>query len=129
VRLDAGDVMRRLRARQEEMIALFSRLRERAPLLETIRCHFSSIRFGELVLLPPEEQVAVHRFYDRLAELRWYFQYTTDMPGTVQVTLRLRLKELEEAHGLLDALLAEALEPPPVQAEVKKRALPRRKRR
>ncbi len=36
IALDATNVMRRLAARQEEMIALFSRLRDRAPLLQTL---------------------------------------------------------------------------------------------
>ncbi len=125
VRLDADGVMARLRLRQEEMIQLFSRLRDRAPLLGTLETHFTSIRFGELVLLPPPEQIALHRFHDLLAELRWYFQYTTDMPLTVQTTVKLRLKAIEEAYGVLEALLAV---PPPeeraIEVKPKRRALP-----
>lgn len=122
--------MARLRLRQEEMIQLFSRLRDRAPLLTTLQTHFLSIRFGELVVLPPAEQIALHRFHDLLAELRWYFQYTTDMPLTVQTTVKLRLKAIEESYVVLDALLsAPAPEEPAVEVTAKKRALPKARRK
>lgn len=122
--------MARLRLRQEEMIQLFSRLRDRAPLLTTLQTHFLSIGFGELVVLPPTEQVALHRFHDLLAELRWYFQYTTDMPLTVQTTVKLRLKAIEEAYLVLEAVLgAPEPEAPVVVVKAKKRALPRGKRK
>lgn len=103
--LDADQVLRRLERRQLEMLTLFSRLRERAPLLEAVDTQHGSITFGELALLTPAEQLAVARFYERLEALRWYLRYTEDMPQKVQTQLALHLDGLRAAHGALAAAL------------------------
>lgn len=103
--LDADEVLRRLHARHLEMLTLFSRLRERAPMLETVATRHGSITFSELALLSPAEQLAVARFYERLEALRWYLRYTEDMPQKVQGQLAVHLEGLREAHvGLARAL-------------------------
>ncbi|MBX5480300.1 MAG: hypothetical protein IRZ16_00405 [Myxococcaceae bacterium] len=101
IALDAQNVLRRLRARAEEMVSLFSRLRDRTPMIETARTWFLTITFSELSLLEPAEQKAVNAFYDALDELRWYLQYTEDMPGQVQTRLSQLLRALEEQHRAL----------------------------
>lgn len=103
--LDAANVMRRLAARRDEMVTLFSRLRSREPMLETIQSWFGSISFAELSALPRAEQSAVNAFYASLEELRWYLRYTEDMPGTVHKTALRHCRRLELAFGrLVDAL-------------------------
>ncbi len=105
IALDAANIMRRLEARREEMITLFSRLRSREPMLETIASRFSSITFHDLARLPLREQAAVNQFYECLGELRWYFTYTEDMPSTVQQTISGLHRRLVEAHRkLVDAV-------------------------
>ncbi|MEN9798390.1 MAG: hypothetical protein RL653_2086 [Pseudomonadota bacterium] len=118
--LDAANVMVRLRARNDEMVSLFSRLRDRGPLLDTVRCWFTSIAFGELCLLSPAEQLAANGFYELLGEVRWYLQYTEDMPGTVQQRLATFLRRLEERHLVLVAALGppDASGAPVVNAEI-----------
>lgn len=118
--LDAANLMSRLRARHADMVALFSRLRDRGPLLETVQCWFTSISFGELCLLSPAEQLAANGFYELLGEVRWYLQYTEDMPGTVQQRLGTFLRRLEERHVALVAALGppDASGAPVVNAEV-----------
>jgi hypothetical protein len=105
IALDAANVMRRLLARQVEMVGLFSRLRDRAPMLQSVHSSFHSAGFPELVVLEPGEQAVVNAFYEELAELRWYFQYTEDMPTTVQATTALRVKTLAEAHARLTGII------------------------
>lgn len=112
IALDAALIMRRLGARREEMFALFSRLRSREPMLSTIATRFTSATFHDLVHLPEREQAVVHAFYERLDELRWYFTYTEDMPGTVQQTFGVLSRRLEEAYRLLVVALG-----PPVAPE------------
>ena len=112
ISLDARNVMTRLDARQSEMLALFSRLRDRTPMLSTIQCWFSSAQFGELVELDQREQVIVNGFYECLDELRWYFTYTEDMPSTAQLTLGLMLRKLEISYKHLLVALG-----PPVRPE------------
>lgn len=120
IALDAANVMRRLLARQVEMVGLFSRLRDRAPMLQTVHSSFHSAGFPELVVLEPAEQAVVNAFYEELAELRWYFQYTEDMPTAVHATTALRVKALSEAHARLTGIIGapQANGAPAVEATV-----------
>jgi len=99
--LDASNVMRRLRARQDEMVSLFSRLRDREPLLGTIRTWFPTITLAELNALEPQHQRAVNAFYELLDDLRWYLQYTQDMPRQVALTIQAFITRLETSYGEL----------------------------
>ena len=105
IALDAQNVIRRLRARSEEMVSLFSRLRDRGPMLQTAHTWFGTITFTELSLLEPVEQKAVNAFYEALDELRWYLQYTEDMPGTVQTRITQLVRALDEQHHALTAAI------------------------
>ncbi|MDQ3264047.1 MAG: hypothetical protein M3Y59_10355 [Myxococcota bacterium] len=96
--LDATNVMRRLAARKDEMVTLFSRLRDRSPMLEPLASWFSSVQFEALATLDLREQSAVNAFYESLGELRWYLQYTEDMPLTVRKNAGLHLRRLELAY-------------------------------
>jgi hypothetical protein len=118
--LDAANVMARIASRQEVVVALFSRLRDRAPLLGMVQSWFTSISFGDLARLEPREQHAVNTFHRLLEELRWYLAYTEDMPSRVQQLLTLHVRRIELAHR---ALVAELGPPqgngqPLVEAEV-----------
>ncbi|MFY2561686.1 hypothetical protein ACN469_29065 [Corallococcus terminator] len=99
--MDAAGIMRRLEARRDEMFALFSRLRSREPLLDTIASRYADGAFEQLIHLPEQEQAVVDRYYSNLDELRWYFTYTEDMPGTAQVNFIKLHKRLEEAYRVL----------------------------
>ena len=62
IALDASNVMRRLEARHAEMVALFSRLRDRAPMLETVHSWFDTAGFPFPTQLPTLlEVVGDHR--------------------------------------------------------------------
>lgn len=103
--LDAANVVQRLVARQHEMVALFSRKRDRTPMMEAVRSVYASITFGELALLTPAEQKAVALFYELLDELRWYLQYTEDMPTQVLTKVALFVGRLETSHRDLVAAI------------------------
>ncbi len=122
--LDAERVMARLSKRQGEVVKLFSRLRDREPLLAMVDSWFGSATFTELATLEPFEQAAAHAFHDVLDELRWYLTYTEDMPLTVQSTLDQFARRLDEAHRALVAQLGPsgAQGAPVVDAQVVARA-------
>ncbi|MCA2976843.1 MAG: hypothetical protein INH41_12185 [Myxococcaceae bacterium] len=103
--LDASTVMARFAARQDSMVGLFSRLRDRAPMLSVLDTRFDTITFGELSLLEPVEQRAVSRFHEVLGELRWYLAYTEDMPLQVQTRLTGSARRLEAAFRELVATI------------------------
>ena len=116
IALDAQGVMARLEQRKDEMIAMFSRHRDREPLLSPLRSWVPSASFQEIVLLGPEQQAAVAAFYETLDSLSWYFRYTSDMPGTAQLTFAAHRKRLREAYQILQDALGPAREPKPSAA-------------
>jgi hypothetical protein len=103
--VDAANVIQRLVTRQQEMVALFSRRRDRTPMMEAVRSWFLSITFSELSVLPPAEQKAVSLFYELLDELRWYLQYTEDMPTQVLTKVALYVGRLVISHRQLVAAI------------------------
>ena len=103
--LDADGVMKRLVAKQDEAVGLFSRLRTREGMVELCRSGFTTITFNELVRLEPKEQQAVEAFHHVLNELRWYVRYTEDMPSTVKSTVTLYVARLDDLHALLNAAI------------------------
>lgn len=123
VSLDARTVVQRLAARQGEMVALFSRLRDRGPLVGVVHSLFQTVSFPDLAQLEPTEQRAVIDFYEHLAALRWYLQYTEDMPLQLQQRINLEQRVLTERHATLEAVLGapEAQGAPVVEGTVARR--------
>jgi hypothetical protein len=124
IAVDAATVMKRLGTRQGEMVRLFSRLRDRSPLLEVVHSWFQTISFAELAAIEPHEQRAVTLFYDLLSDLRWYMQYTEDMPLQVQQRVVKFVHELRTAHQQLTDVIgpADGEAAPVVEARVLKKA-------
>ncbi len=108
IAVDTATVMKRLESRHTEMVRLFSRLRDRSPLLEVVHSWFESITFTELAAIEPHEQKAVNVFYELLGDLRWYLQYTEDMPLQVQQRVVKFLHELRAAHRVLTDVIGPA---------------------
>ncbi len=128
--VDAQSVMTRLATRHEEMVKLFSRHRDRRAMLEPVSTLFTSIAFADLAQLPPAEQRDISAFYESLGELRWYLEFTEDMPGQVQLTLGQHLRRLESHYGRLVQIigLPEAGGAPVVEAQVIRNVSSRRRR-
>ena len=134
VAVDSTNLVRRLEDRHHEMISAFSRLRDREALLGAMRNYGLSARFEDVAALPAEAQAAVIAFYERVDDLRWYFQFTTDMPGTLAEIFTMHRRRLKEAHEALAAALEAATEPSagdlpaaPARKPAPKRAPPRKK--
>jgi hypothetical protein len=98
IALDAAGVMKRIDAKQDEAVGLFSRLRTREGLIELCRSSFSSVTFSELARLDPREQTVTFAFHEVLDQLRWYVAYTEDMPSTVKSSVSQYVRILGERH-------------------------------
>ena len=120
VALDAANLMARLLSRHEPMVSLFSRLRDRNPMMQTVNSWFLSVDFKELAALEPFEQNAVNQFYSLVGELRWYLQYTEDMPALVRQKVANFVRRMSEAHVKLTAIIGppDADGAPVVEGEV-----------
>lgn len=106
--LDAANVLTRIVSRQHEMVGLFSRLRDRSPMLEAIRSSFLTITFSDLAELSVVEQKSVNAFYELLDELRWYLQYTEDMPTQVLLKVATFVGKLQTSHRQLVVVIGPA---------------------
>ncbi|MFY0564720.1 hypothetical protein ACN28E_12770 [Archangium lansingense] len=111
IALDAANIMRRLDTRRGEMLALFSRLRSREPMLSTRATRYTTATFQALVHLTTCEQSVVDQFYECLDALRWYFTYTEDMPSTAQQTFNTLHRRLEAAYRQFVATLGHPVSP------------------
>lgn len=120
IALDAANLMARLAARHDAMVSLFSRLRDRNPLLQTVHSWFLTADFAELAALEPFEQNAVNQFYSLVGELRWYLQYTEDMPALVRQKVTNFVRRLREAHLKLTQVIGppDAAGAPVVEGQV-----------
>lgn len=108
VALDAALVMSRLEQRADQVVGLFSRLRDRGPLLAITHSLGPTLAFPELAALEPPLQLVVLTFYEALARLRWYLTYTEDMPGQLSMNLVRHRRLLASAYAKLHAALGDA---------------------
>jgi hypothetical protein len=120
VALDSANLMARLSKRNDAMVSLFSRLRDRTPMLQTVHSWFLTVDFSEMVALEPFEQNAVNQFYAQVSELRWYLQYTEDMPALVRQKTTAFVLRLQQAHLRLTQVIGppDADGAPVVEGEV-----------
>ena len=109
--LDAQSVVRRLNAQLSAMIELFSRHRDRDPLLAPLRSWLPGATFDALAELEPDEQRATAAFLEELEALRWYCRYTNDMPNTAQQRLTRFASQLETAAERLIRAIHPTIQP------------------
>jgi hypothetical protein len=103
--LDARTLVGRLVSRSDEMVRLFSRLRDRTPLLAATHTLWPSIGFDSLACLSVGEQRAALAFFELAQELRWYLSYTEDMPTQLRANVAGYVERLQLALGVLTAVL------------------------
>jgi hypothetical protein len=83
IALEIVRVVEDLDARRETLVEWWSRFRDRAPLLDTVFSRWRTLAMADLALIDPDAIVACDTFYRELDELRLYFQFTQDMPTTL----------------------------------------------
>lgn len=126
IRLDAARLIERFDSRRTDMVGLFSRLRDRSALTLPVESLLPTLRFGDLVVLEPDEQSAVLKFSDLVEEVRWYLRYTEHMPGALGDAIDDYRRALLIAHAeLLQALAPSPLARPPDHAALAPAPKPR----
>ncbi|MCB9674293.1 MAG: hypothetical protein H6737_04200 [Alphaproteobacteria bacterium] len=101
-----------LEDRQQFLLDLWGRHRERGPFLDTIFSRFSSLTFRELALLEPDLILKVQEFYRELEDFRMYLLFTEAMPTTMGEAYRWQLRRLKAyAEQAIDALGGEPERP------------------
>jgi hypothetical protein len=123
----AERLLERLTLRAEDMVALFSRRRERAPMLTVVESLFETATFEDLASLKPAEQRSAFEFHTLLREFRWYLEYTEDMPSTVHLHVESYRRRLIKSGGQLRLCLEPKTKAPPRSASpsLRRRASPR----
>ncbi|MEQ1569507.1 MAG: hypothetical protein ABMA64_27975 [Myxococcota bacterium] len=81
--LEIARIVEDLEVRRPTLVEWWSRYRDRAPLLDTVFSRWRTLGLGDLALVDPDAMVACDAFYRELDELRLYFQFTQDMPTTL----------------------------------------------
>jgi hypothetical protein len=109
--LDATTLLTRLGAHSDEMVRLFSRLRDRGPLLAATHTLWPTVGFESLATLPAVEQRAAAAFFELVGELRWYLSYTEDMPTQLRTSVAGFIERLQQACAVLIGVLG------PVEAD------------
>lgn len=77
------------------LLEVWSRHRDRGPFLDTVFSRWRTLALSDLALMEIETVTACEAFYRELDELRMYFQFTQDMPTTMEsrydeATVRIR---------------------------------------
>lgn len=83
VAMEIDRVVEDLEIRREFLLDLWSRHRDRGPFLDTVFTRWRTLSMTDLALLDTDAVVACEAFYRELDELRLYFQFTQDMPTTM----------------------------------------------
>lgn len=89
-----------LEVRRGFLVEIWSRHRDRGPLLDTVFSRWRTLALADLALLDAEAMVACEAFYRELDELRLYFQFTQDMPTTLDERYEEALNRVS-AYGIL----------------------------
>ena len=106
-----------LEVREVFLLETWSRHRDRGPFLDTIFSRWKTLSMTDLALVDSNAIVACEAFYRELEELRLYFQFTQDMPSTMEDQYELAFKRIAAYGALAISLLGGAPERPLVEFE------------
>jgi len=110
--LEIARVVDDLVAREQFLLDIWGRHRDRGPFMDTIHTRFRDLGFRELSLLEPDTLLKIQEFYRELEDFRLYLMFTEAMPTSLGDAYRWQLRRLE-AYGAqaIDALGGEPERP------------------
>jgi hypothetical protein len=91
--------------RQRWLLELWSRHRDRGPFLDTIFSRWRTLSMADLALIDLEAMTACEAFHHELDELRLYFQFTQDMPTTMEAQYAEAVRRIRAFANLAIQLL------------------------
>lgn len=117
IALEIDRIVEDLELRREFLLDIWSRHRDRGPLLDTIFARWRTLAMSDLALVDVDAVVACEAFYRELDELRLYFMFTEDMPTTMGERYAEALTRVAAYGALAVQLLGGAPERPLVEFE------------
>jgi hypothetical protein len=84
IALEITRILEDLDLRRPTLVELWSRHRDRTPFLDTVFSRWRTLSMVDLALVEADAMVACEAFYRELDDLRLYFQFTQDMPVTLE---------------------------------------------
>lgn len=84
IKIDASNLINRIKQRQHEYIEAFSLKRDRDIFKDIFRCRYQQTTMFDLAHLPSEIIEVANDFYTSADELLWYLMNTQDMPNTIE---------------------------------------------
>ncbi|MBP9673716.1 MAG: hypothetical protein KBD63_01355 [Bacteriovoracaceae bacterium] len=97
LKIDARTLFNRISSRSFEIVEIFASKRTRDHLKDIFRNRYEETSVHELKNCSEEVIQALNEFYTEMDNLRWYLQYSTDMPTAIEAHL-LRVIHLLELH-------------------------------
>jgi hypothetical protein len=113
--LEIARILDDLESRRTFLLEVWSRHRDRGPLLDTVFSRWRTLSMTDLALIDSDAIVACDAFYRDLEELRLYFQFTQDMPTTLDVQYENAVEHIAASGALAVQLLGGAPERPLVE--------------
>lgn len=101
LRLDATNLMTKIKERNIEFISEFSLKRTREHFKDIFFTRYFDLSAKDLIIFSEDLIVSMHEFYTEAENLKWYLNHTQDM--TVQVTENVdhKIKNLEKYYNKL----------------------------
>lgn len=84
IKIDAINLLNRIKDRQSEYIEMFSLKRDRGIFKEIFSSRYKKATFFDFSHLPIEIIEIVDRFYTKVDTLYWYLMHTQDMPNAIE---------------------------------------------
>lgn len=126
IKIDATNLVNRLKERQQEYLEDFSLKRDRSIFKQVFNYRYHEATMGDLAHLPIEIIELSNDFYTHVDELYWYLMHTQDMPNTIEEELTRKVSLLSRKHASLVSYIDVELtgEIPPEEFEMEQEPEP-----
>lgn len=115
IAIEIDRIVEDLEIRRAFLVDVWSRHRDRGPLLDTVFSRWRTLGMTDLALIESDTIVVCEAFYRELDDLRMYLQFTQDMPTTLDERLQKALVRIHGYGTLAIAALGGAPERPVVE--------------
>jgi hypothetical protein len=110
--LEIQRILEDLHLREDFLMTIWGKHRDRGPLLDTIYSRWRTLRFHDLIELDVGQVALLDQFYRELEDLRFTFQYTSAMPTTLREVYRKSLTRLiKVGFSAIESLGGELITP------------------
>ena len=101
LKLDAQNLLDRIKDRRLEFVEVFSLRRTREHFPRIFHTRYTDATLQDLVNCSSETIVALDQFHKQAEEMSWYLYQTEDMPATVEDSTYRMCRRLEKLHATL----------------------------